>query len=185
MTAATTPPTPVISPTTTPATPEVADDVVDFDDRKFETQEDFSKALFKEILDRSGLDSFGDVPIPKRAVWEDPGGSLMNVELNQSSPFDKKSVVMGLFHDDEEVRVYTLPAEKGEAKRYCLSKRGRTFVVETFSSLEMIIDSLAEEYNTLGIANEVIDDDDDDDDEAANGVEIVTHDISPIPTVTS
>lgn len=160
--------TPAISPTTTPVTPE-ADDIVDFDERKFETQDEFSKALFKEILDRSGLDSFGDVPIPKRAVWEDPGGSLMNVELNKVSPFDKTSVVMGLFHDDEEVRVYTLPTEKGEAKRYCLSKRGRTFVVETFSSLEMIIDALAEEYNTLGIATEVIDDDDDDE-TPANGI---------------
>jgi hypothetical protein len=176
--------------TPTPVTPEAADDIVDFDERKFETQEDFSKALFKEILDRSGLDSFGDVPIPKRAVWEDPGGSLMNIEINEPSPFDKNSIVLGLFHDDEEVRVYTLPKQRGEAKRYCLSKRGRTFVVETFSSLEMIIDSLAEEYHVLGITTEVIDDDDDDDEDEtpANGVTndgVAATPSSATPSVTS
>jgi hypothetical protein len=134
-----------------------------FDERKFKDPADFVKSLFSEILDRTGLESLRDVVIPKRVVWEDPDGKTTSCDLNSNSPFDPASLVIGIFHDEEEARVYTLPKESGEAKRYCLSKRGRTFVLESLSSLEMVIDLMAAEYRAMH------DDEDEDDEEVAPG----------------
>jgi hypothetical protein len=159
--------------TTTPATmlsttPQAeAEAYVDFDKREFATQEEFSKAFFREILDRSGLESFGDMPIIKRIVAKDPDGATVAITLNSPiPPFDKTaemSIVIGLFFDDDAIRAYTLPKTQGEAKRYCLSRGNPAdLIIQAFTSLEQMIDAMAEEYHDYGVLSGVIDDDDDD-----------------------
>lgn len=136
--------------TATPSAPEVDD----APPKKYESMEQ----IFEEILERSGLESFKDVPRSSRAVWVDPAGAAMVFKIGEPSPFgDEKNpadTVLGIFHDEDEIRVYTFPVKQGELKRYCLSKRGCVFVLDTFPDVDMWVDEMATEYASL------IDDDD-------------------------
>lgn len=134
--------------------------------------------IFNEILDRSGLDAFADVKRSAQVVWEDPSGKRMVIKLTEFDadkkivlapcPLDDgKTVVAGIFHDADEVRVYTLPAKGGmvHPSCYCLSKKGRTYVADELLNIEVFIDAMADELKSLGIAADLIDPDDDDDDD--------------------
>jgi hypothetical protein len=106
--------------------------------------------MFDEVLDRSGLESFSDVVRTKRVAVVLPDNAVTTVDLGQPSPFDSKSVVVGIFRDDDEVRIYTFPKEKGEIKRYCVTKHPRVpLAVDVMGSVEQFIDEMAEEYAML------------------------------------
>lgn len=120
---------------------------------------DTPEALYKEILERSGLDSFPLDPVD-RVVWTSPEGrDPLVFDLNGDSPMGRGSKVQGLFHDEDEIRVYTLPVERGFIYRYTLSKHGLGFVRSRIVNLEAFIDAMAEEYAILG----GLDDDEPDD----------------------
>jgi hypothetical protein len=136
-------PTPVETatpaPATTPAPPE------DAPPKKYESMEQ----IFEEIRERAGIGSFLDVPRAARACWVDPDHKAMLFKIGEESPFGAKDTVLGIFHDDAEIRVFTLPKERGELKRYCLSKQSPVFVLDTFSDLDMWIDEMADEFALL------------------------------------
>jgi hypothetical protein len=132
--------------TPTPAASVTAEPAPSDPPKKYESMD----SIFDEILDRSGLESFKDVVRTKRACWVDPEGKMMIFDLGQPSPFLVDDQVLGIFHDDTEMRIFTFPKKEGELKRYCLSKLGRAFVLDTFPDIEMWIDDMAEEYGILG-----------------------------------
>lgn len=138
------------------------------------------ESIFAAIRYKSSLNSLKDVKQTVRVVWQDPDGkrfvirALDDVDGGKTpaaNPFvshlasgSPTSIVMGIFHDEEEIRVYTLPIDgKGFPTCYCLSKReGRSFVEEIMHSVEKFVDVMADEYRAAGEAEGVIDDDDDD-----------------------
>jgi hypothetical protein len=105
--------------------------------------------IFNEILARSSLESFTDVVRTKRVVVTMPEGTPLAIDLGQASPFDKTSLVVGIFHDEDETRVYTFPKEKGEIKRYSIAKQFRFLAVDSMADVEQFIDEMADEYVIL------------------------------------
>lgn len=102
-----------------------------------------------EIAARAGLDEPADVHSGAgrglHVAWEQPDGKMMIVRHRQPSPFDLGALVFAIFHDEDEVRVYSIPKEKGNITRHHLSKRGRTFVVEVMADVEQLIDEVVVE----------------------------------------
>lgn len=102
--------------------------------------------VIAEIADRAYLDDPADVHSGAgrgaHVAWEQPDGKMMIVRHRQPSPFDSNSLVFAIFHDEDEVRVYSIPKEKGNITRHHLSKRGRTFVVEIMADVEQLIDEM-------------------------------------------
>jgi hypothetical protein len=96
--------------------------------------------------------------LPKVAVvhWNE-----MNFVHNEALPFDEFSLVIELFHEDDIVRVYTMPKappsnpppkdwKPRHPTRYSLTKRGRDFVAETMS-LTTMADEIANEWNQVAL----------------------------------
>jgi hypothetical protein len=151
-------PTPVVvAPPTTPDKPKTYESPAE---------------LFKEILDRAGLTDDAGNPIypldvTDRVVWLDPESKgVLAFDLRADCPLDQKtnpSQVAGIFVDEDEVRVYTLPKDKGFIRRYTLSKRGVGFTRSLLTNLEVFIDAMADEY----AAQAGLDDDDEPDEPAS------------------
>lgn len=105
--------------------------------------------VIAEIADRAGLADPADVHAGAgrgtHVAWEQPDGKMMIIRHRQPSPFDSGSLVFAIFHDEDEVRVYSIPKEKGNITRHHLSKHGRTFVVEVMADVEQLIDEMDSE----------------------------------------
>ncbi len=134
---------------TQPANPPNADTILAQPEDKAPKTYSSMDEIFAEVLERSGLGSFGDVVRTKRCICVMPDGAVATIDLGQDSPFDSKSMVVGIFHDDDEVRIYTFPKGKGEIKRYVLAKNVRFLAVDSMVDVEQFIDELADEYEML------------------------------------
>jgi hypothetical protein len=110
------------------------------------------------------------LPKPALVAWFGPNASLLYIEINKPSPMDRFSVVVGIFHDDDNIRIYTLPASvpkeatKGpdgklmvgnfewivrSASRIILSRISPTYVQESLPNLDALADAMIDEWNVL------------------------------------
>lgn len=158
--------TPMTDITTTPTTPAEASE------RKLETPEQ----IFAAIAEDAGLSGLGDVDAPRRVFIVDPTTQKrVRVEIMSAdgkpadSPFDSTATVLAIFHDTDEVRIYTAPKPntRGFVERWTFNLVGASCTALTTG--ERIVDALADEYRALALAQGIVDDDDDDG-STANGV---------------
>lgn len=118
--------------------------------REYKSLED----VLAEVADRVGLGDPQDVLAGAgrglTVAWEDPSGKIMVLKQGEPSPFNANGaqLIFAMFHDEEEVRVYAVPREKGPLERYHLSKRGRTFVKEHLADAEQLVEELETEVRT-------------------------------------
>lgn len=111
--------------------------------------------LMKAIVELSGKDD-SVLPIVKGCMWfgmYDASGRLgppVTLHVDEKSPFNPRMHVVGLFQNDSEVRVYSVPisnkVDKGETAlptRHTLNKIAPTFVFEV-----MPLETFQMEYAT-------------------------------------
>jgi hypothetical protein len=111
-----------------------------------------------------------ELPQSQTAAWFGPGGSLLYLELFKPNPLDRVagsallsySVIAAIFHDDETIRVYTLPAAIPDPRptdwkvrspgRTTLTKTAPTYVTEAIP-LDTMADLIIDEWNALAGAS--------------------------------
>lgn len=130
--------------------------------------------IFQEVYKRAELAGPGDVFITKRAWWSNPEGKRVQIVLGQTSPFEAAHAVVGIFYDDDEIRVYTVPSgQSGELERYSLSRQGRNELLDALT-LNQFIDALADEFRGRLSMMGLLDDDDEDEEDEEVEVEGVS-----------
>lgn len=107
---------------------------------------------------RGYLDS---VPIAAMAAWFGPGGSQMYFQPLGQFQIDPYSTPIAIFHDDNVIRVYTLPSKVPDPKpavwtdrrprRYTFTKTAPTYVVEEMD-LQLMADEIIDEWVVLAEA---------------------------------
>lgn len=105
----------------------------------------------------------GDLPQPQKAVWFPPPGfaAPTTIDLAKDVPFDPNSVVIGIFHDEDEIRIYSLgkaaptPAPAGWKPslptRYVLTRTAPTYVSEAMS-MDTMAEEMIDEWNRVASA---------------------------------
>jgi hypothetical protein len=97
-----------------------------------------------------------DLPRAQKTTWFNaPNGKPTVFEMSKAVPFDPYSFVVGMFHDDEVIRIYTVPLVPPEPKpeewkvrsptRYILTRAAPTFVSEVMS-LDVMADEIIDEW---------------------------------------
>lgn len=103
-----------------------------------------------------------ELPKVASAGWVGPNG-LTFIEINKVNPLDPFSMVVGVFYDDTEIRLYTMPVVPPSLKpdtwkvrangRMILSRTGISFVSEAYSSIDAMAQAMVDEWNA--VADEV------------------------------
>jgi hypothetical protein len=110
-----------------------------------------AQELIRTIADAVDI---ADLPQPQTAVLACPGAPPTKIELAKDVPFDPNSVVIGIFHDDEVIRIYSLgkaapnppPAgwKPSLPTRYVLTRTAPTYVSEVMSMDTMAAEMIDE-----------------------------------------
>lgn len=108
----------------------------------------------QERVGRLGVD-IDDLPVAQVYSWWHPMyGKYQDFRHGERHPWDDGLLVVGLFRDDDEVRVYTVRdkpttgADKQDVspfKRFILSKRNQSYEVELLTH-EGFVESIADEW---------------------------------------
>jgi hypothetical protein len=131
------------------------------------TVKEFGEAILEGV--RAPID---DLPKPALVAWFGLNASLLYIEINKPNPLDRFSVVIAIFHDEEALRIYTLPAALPQGvsgsggkfvdgngnpvdwrirapSRSILSRIAPTYVTEAFPNLDVMADAIIDEWNML------------------------------------
>jgi hypothetical protein len=116
--------------------------------------------LLTRVRDESGVNPM-DVPIGEQCVWYGPPGGtdpLQLIQVRVQEPFRlfKSHTVLSIFHDDEEIRVYTMlsgkpdPTQPMLAAPRCthLSKRGPVYFMEVMP-IDAFVTAMASDWSLV------------------------------------
>lgn len=115
------------------------------------TEEIDKLAQFDLVEVRRGMQYVGMVPLPK-----DDGTaelSLVLFQVGQYNPLSKNRIIFALFHDAQEVRVYSISSPKLDkpVSPHChtLSKLNSSVFIEKFATLDAFKNDVAREFGRM------------------------------------
>lgn len=124
--------------------------------------------IMKQIFKEAGVDPASDLPLGDLLVWyghpTDPSNPL-EFRVGQASPLLASHTVVGLFHDEDEYRVYTLDLsgkppkspKDGAPRCFHFSKKSPTYFAVLLPSVKTFVTAMALDWSVVAYDMQPVD----------------------------